>query len=111
MVHSIECLGGGRMVVGLSAAGAFRTSDGGVTWEPHNGGVLADFQPDIYPEVGQCVHKLKAHPRNPTALFQQNHCGVYTGDFGGERWNDVSGGLPSRFGFCRQKSRRCSPSL
>jgi hypothetical protein len=100
MVHSIECLGGGRIVVGISAAGAFRTSDGGATWEPYNGGVLADFQPDNYPAVGQCVHKLKAHPRNPEQLFQQNHCGVYTAGFDADRWNDISDGLPSRFGFC-----------
>jgi photosystem II stability/assembly factor-like uncharacterized protein len=98
-LHSIQCLGGGRMVVAISAAGAFRTSDGGATWEPFNQNVRADFQPEKYPEVGQCVHKLLAHPRNPDALYQQNHCGIYRARFGARKWTDISRGLPSRFGF------------
>jgi len=99
MVHSIECLGGGRMIVGISAAGAFRSSDGGKTWQPFNGNVRADFNPEKFPEVGQCVHKLKSHPHKPDALYQQNHCGVYSAEFGGVKWRDISKGLPSRFGF------------
>jgi hypothetical protein len=99
IVHSIQCLGNMRLVVGISAAGAFRSNDGGKSWEPFNGGVLADFQPVHYPEVGQCVHKLLAHPRRRDALYQQNHCGVYRGRFGGKKWTDISKGLPSRFGF------------
>lgn len=99
MVHSIQCLGEGRLIVGISAAGAFRSSDSGKTWEPYNGNVLVQFAPEKFPEVGQCVHKLKAHPRNPTALYQQNHCGVYRGEFTGKKWTDISKGLPSRFGF------------
>lgn len=98
-LHSIECLGKGRMAVGISAAGVFRTSDGGATWEPYNQRVRADFNPDKFPEVGQCVHKLRAHPGRPELLFQQNHCGVYRGRFDGSRWTDISHGLPSRFGF------------
>jgi hypothetical protein len=99
MVHSIQCLGKGRQIVGISAAGSFRTSDNGGTWEPFNGGVLADFQPEKYPEVGQCVHKLLAHPRQRDAVYQQNHCGVYRSRFTAAKWTDVSAGLPSRFGF------------
>lgn len=99
MVHSIECLGKGRLIVGISAAGAFRSSDSGKTWEPFNGNVRVDFAPDKFPEVGQCVHKLKSHPRNPDALYQQNHCGIYSADFAGQKWRDISKGLPTRFGF------------
>ena len=99
MVHSIQCLGKGRLVVGMSVAGSFRSTDGGKTWEPFNGGVLADFQPVKYPEVGQCVHKLLAHLRRPDALYQQNHCGVYRARFTAKKWTDISKGLPSRFGF------------
>ena len=98
-LHSIQCLGGGRMVVAISAAGAFRTTDGGATWTPFNQNVRADFQPDKYPEVGQCVHKLLAHPRQPEALYQQNHCGIYKARFDANKWTDISRGLPSRFGF------------
>jgi photosystem II stability/assembly factor-like uncharacterized protein len=98
-LHSIQCLGQGRMVVAISAAGVFRTADGGATWSPHNGGVRADFMPNKFPEVGQCVHKLLAHPNDPEALYQQNHCGIYRGKLNGDRWTDISRGLPSRFGF------------
>jgi hypothetical protein len=99
MVHSIEPLGKGRLIVGISAAGAFRSSDSGKTWEPFNANVRADFQPDKFPVVGQCVHSLKAHPLHRDVLFQQNHCGVYRSDFSANDWTDISKGLPSRFGF------------
>ncbi len=99
MVHSIQCLGKGHLIVGISAAGAFRSTDSGKTWQPFNANVRADFLPDKFPAVGQCVHKLKAHPRRPTALYQQNHCGIYRADFAAEKWTDISKGLPSRFGF------------
>jgi hypothetical protein len=55
--------------------------------------------PNKFPEVGQCVHKLLAHPRDPEALYQQNHCGIYRGKLNGKKWTDISRGLPSRFGF------------
>ncbi len=58
-----------------------------------------DFAPDKFPEVWQCVHKLTAHPSNSGALNQQNHCGVYRAEFAGKKWDDISKGLPSRFGF------------
>src|SRR5262249_33605719 len=98
-LHSIQCLGKGRIVVGISSAGAFRSMDGGATWEPFNQGVRADFLPNKFPEVGQCVHKLLAHPRNPDVLYQQNHCGIYRAKFHAKKWTDISRGLPSRFGF------------
>jgi hypothetical protein len=98
-LHSIQCLGGGRIIAAISAAGAFRSTDSGQTWEPFNTGVLTDFQPEKYPEVGQCVHKLLAHPANPEALYQQNHCGMYKAKFNGKRWTDINKGLPTRFGF------------
>ena len=96
-LHSIQSLGGGKMSVAISAAGAFRSTDGGAAWEPYNQGVRADFQPEKYPEVGQCVHKLLAHPKNPEMLFQQNHCGVYRGKFSGKKWTDCCKGLPIAF--------------
>jgi len=100
MVHSIQCLSKDSIVVGVSAAGAFRSTDGGATWTPHNGGVRADFLPKKFPEVGQCVHHLLAHPRKPNQLYQQNHCGVYRARFDAQKWTDASSGLPTRFGFC-----------
>lgn len=98
-LHSIQCLGGGRIVVAISAAGAFRSTDGGASWTPFNQGVRADFLPNKSPEVGQCVHKLLAHPNNPEALYQQNHCGIYRARLDGKKWTDISRGLPTRFGF------------
>ncbi len=101
MVHSIcvHPIDSARMTVGISAAGAFSTEDGGTSWEPRNQGVLADFLPEKYPQVGQCVHHMALHPGVPERLYQQNHCGVYRSDDAGRTWIDLSEGLPSRFGF------------
>ena len=90
-----------RLYVGISAAGVFRTEDGGDTWTPANRGTAADFlEDDPLPEVGQCVHKVLAHPARPDRLWQQNHCGVYRSDDRGQSWERLDGnGLPSDFGF------------
>ncbi len=90
---------GDRIYVAISAAGVYRTDDGGGSWKPCNRGVRADFLPDKYPEMGQCVHKLVLDPVNPDVLFQQNHCGVYRSDDRGDSWTEISEGLPSTFGF------------
>ena len=85
-----------RMVIGISAAGVFRTDDGGATWEPANKGTSADFLPDAQPEVGQCVHKVLIHPAQPDRLWQQNHCGVYRSDDRGTSWELLKNGLPQQ---------------
>ena len=90
----------GRMWVGISAAGVFRTDDSGASWQPTNRGVRADFNPsDPLPEWGQCPHKLLPHPAKPGLLYQQNHCGVFRTASNGDEWDDITEGLPSRFGF------------
>jgi photosystem II stability/assembly factor-like uncharacterized protein len=99
--HSIQLdsQDAGRMYIGISAAGVFRSDDGGETWEPANAGTAADFLPDPHPEVGQCVHKLLRSPGS-SRLWQQNHCGTYRSDDGGRSWERLDGnGLPSDFGF------------
>jgi photosystem II stability/assembly factor-like uncharacterized protein len=90
-----------RLWVGISAAGVFRTEDGGRSWTPANTGTEACFFPENrFPEVGQCVHKVYSHPARPDRLWQQNHCGVYRSDDAGETWERLEGnGLPSGFGF------------
>jgi photosystem II stability/assembly factor-like uncharacterized protein len=89
-----------RMYIGISAAGVFRSEDGGESWTPANQGTAAEFLPDPYPPVGQCVHKLLVHPQRPDRLWQQNHCGVYRSDDRGQSWERLDGnGLPSGFGF------------
>src|ERR671915_412565 len=91
-----------RMYIAISAAGTFRTDDGGETWTPANKGTAADFLPEgqQYPEVGQCVHKLLLHPQDTERLWQQNHCGTYRSDDRGDSWERLDGnGLPSDFGF------------
>jgi photosystem II stability/assembly factor-like uncharacterized protein len=101
MVHSMvfDRSRPNRLTVGLSAAGVFQSEDDGKSWTPKNQGVRADFLPDKFPEVGQCVHHMEMHSQNPDILYQQNHCGVYRSDDAGGSWNDISEGLPSRFGF------------
>jgi hypothetical protein len=88
-----------RMWVAISSVGTFETRDGGASWEPRNVGVRACFQPDQYPETGQCVHKLVAAADGPDHLYQQNHCGQYRSFDGGCTWDEISAGLPSEFGF------------
>ena len=90
-----------RMYIGISAAGVFRSEDGGESWTPANKGTAADFFPDDpFPEVGQCVHKVLLHPAQEGRLWQQNHCGVYRTDDHGESWERLEeNGLPSAFGF------------
>ncbi|MBI4546103.1 MAG: hypothetical protein HY703_12965, partial [Gemmatimonadetes bacterium] len=88
-----------RMYCAISAGGVYRSEDGGASWVPANRGVRAEFLPQLYPETGQCVHKLVLHPARPDRLYQQNHCGVYRSDDRGETWLEITTGLPSDFGY------------
>ena len=91
-----------RMYVAISAAGVFRTTDGGASWHHANQGTRTNFMPDqppTYPEFGQCVHKVVLNPSEPRRLYQQNHCGVYRSDNGGDQWTEITEGLPSDWGF------------
>ena len=89
----------GRLYVGISAAGVFRSDDAGQTWKTVNRGTRAEFLPDKLPEYGQCVHKLLMADAKASLLFQQNHCGVYRSADAGETWQEITAGLPSDFGF------------
>jgi photosystem II stability/assembly factor-like uncharacterized protein len=88
-----------RMWVGISAVGVMRTDDGGQSWTFANKNTRADFNPDIYPEFGQCVHRLIPHSQRPDTLYQQNHCGVYKSENAGDDWEDIRSNLPGDFGF------------
>ena len=88
-----------RIYCAISAAGAFRSDDAGQTWKPINQGLVSDFIPDPTAEVGHCVHHIEIHPANPDTLFMQKHWDVMRSDDGGENWREVSGNLPSDFGF------------
>jgi len=90
-----------RMYVAISAAGAFRTDDGGDTWKPINKGLKAEYTPDLTPEVGYCVHKMALHPSRPNVLYMQLHQGggILRTDNAGEEWQGVNGNLPTDFGF------------
>jgi photosystem II stability/assembly factor-like uncharacterized protein len=89
----------GRMFIAISAAGVFRTDDGGRTWRPTNRGLRSAYIPDQDAEVGHCVHRIAMHPARPDTLYMQKHWDVMRSDDGGENWREVSGDLPSDFGF------------
>ena len=88
-----------RIYVAVSAAGAFRTRDGGTTWQPINKGLQSEGIPDPDAEVGHCVHHVAMHPQRPDVLFMQKHWDVMRSDDGGDSWHEVSGDLPTDFGF------------
>ena len=89
----------GRMFAAISAAGAFRSDDAGQTWRPINHGLQSEGIPDPDAEVGHCVHRLAMHSSRPSVLFMQKHWDVMRTADGGESWQEVSGNLPSDFGF------------
>jgi BNR/Asp-box repeat len=88
-----------RMFIAISAAGAFRTDDAGKTWKPINHGLHSQYIPDPNAEVGHCVHHIAMHPKRPNTLFMQKHWDVMRSDDAGDSWREVSGNLPSDFGF------------
>ena len=88
-----------RIFVAISAAGAFRTDDGGATWRPINRGLRSQGIPDEDAEVGHCVHRIAMHRSRPNVLFMQKHWDVMRTDDAGDSWREVSGNLPTDFGF------------
>ncbi|WP_165226534.1 WD40/YVTN/BNR-like repeat-containing protein [Aquisphaera insulae] len=88
-----------RIFIAISAAGVFRTDDGGLTWTPANRGLSSQFMPDPNAEVGHCVHRIALHPARPDTLYMQKHWDVMRTDDAGGTWREVSGNLPSDFGF------------
>jgi photosystem II stability/assembly factor-like uncharacterized protein len=89
-----------RIFIAISAAGVFRTDDGGTTWRPVNRGLKSLYElPDPDAEVGHCVHRIAMHPSRPGVLFMQKHWDVMRSDNAGDSWNEVSGNLPTDFGF------------
>jgi photosystem II stability/assembly factor-like uncharacterized protein len=89
-----------RLYIAISAAGAFRTEDGGKTWQPINRGLKSQYElPDPDADVGHCVHRIAMHPSRPKTLFMQKHWDVMRSDDAGGSWHEVSGNLPTDFGF------------
>jgi photosystem II stability/assembly factor-like uncharacterized protein len=88
-----------KMYIAISAAGAFRTDDGGATWKPINKGLFSKYLPDPTAEVGHCVHRIAMHTSRPNTLFMQKHWDVMRTDNSGDQWTEVSGNLPTDFGF------------
>ncbi|HUD23816.1 MAG TPA: hypothetical protein VMQ60_13305 [Acidobacteriaceae bacterium] len=88
-----------RIFIAISAAGAFRTDDGGYTWKPINRGLRSEHIPDPTAEIGHCIHHIAAHPSRPGVLFMQKHWDVMRSDDAGDNWHEVSGNLPTDFGF------------
>ena len=88
-----------RIFVAISAAGAFRSDDAGKTWKPINQGLTSEYIPDPTAEIGHCVHRIAMHPSRPDVLYMQKHWDVLRSDNAGDLWHEVSGNLPTDFGF------------
>jgi photosystem II stability/assembly factor-like uncharacterized protein len=88
-----------RMYVAISAAGAFRTDDGGESWKIATRGLSSNFLPEPTADVGHCVHNLAMHPSRPDTVYMQKHWDVCRSDDAGDNWREVSGDLPTDFGF------------
>jgi photosystem II stability/assembly factor-like uncharacterized protein len=87
------------MYIAISAAGAFRSDDGGASWKAINQGLRSEHIPDPHAEIGHCVHHIAMHPSRPGTLFMQKHWDVMRSDNAGDSWYEVSGNLPTDFGF------------
>ena len=88
-----------RIFIAISAAGCFRTEDGGKSWKPINHGLKSSYIPDPEAEIGHCVHRIAMHKSKPNTLYMQKHWDVMRTDDGGDNWREVSGNLPTDFGF------------
>jgi photosystem II stability/assembly factor-like uncharacterized protein len=88
-----------RMFIAISSAGVFKTEDAGKSWRPANRGLHSEGIPDPNAEVGHCVHRIAMHPSRPDTLFMQKHWDVMRSDDAGDSWSEVSGNLPTDFGF------------
>ncbi len=88
-----------RIFIAISAAGAFRSDDAGASWKPINHGLYSKYIPNPTAEVGHCVHHIAMHPNRPGVLFMQKHWDVMRSDDAGDNWHEVSGNLPTDFGF------------
>ena len=88
-----------KMYVAISSAGVFKSEDGGESWRPANKGLYSQYIPNPTAEIGHCVHRIAMHPSKPNTLFMQKHWDVMRSDDGAESWKEISGNLPSDFGF------------
>jgi photosystem II stability/assembly factor-like uncharacterized protein len=89
----------GRMFGAISSAGVFRSDDSGTSWRPVTKGLSSTYLPDPKEEIGHCIHRIAMHPSRPETLYMQKHWDVMRSDNGGESWYEISGNLPSDFGF------------
>ncbi|MDA8296319.1 MAG: sialidase family protein [Actinomycetota bacterium] len=101
-LHTIllDPTGGEKIFTAISSAGVFGSDDGGAHFAPKNVGLSSEYLPDPDAEIGHCVHRIAQHPARPEVLYMQKHWDVMRSDDGGEHWHEVSGNLPSDFGFC-----------
>ncbi len=81
---------GNDLMVGISCAGVFKSTNLGNDWFPANKGLKSFFLPNSEIEVGHDPHIILRHSKNADVLWQQNHCGIYRSQDGGESWQDIS---------------------
>ena len=98
-IHTIVPRADGSLLVAMSTGGVYRSADSDGGWVPANRGITAGFQPDEYPEFGQCVHRIAVDGADPERVYAQNHGGVFRSDDSGDSWTSIADGLPADFGF------------
>lgn len=88
-----------HLVVAISAGGAYVSEDAGASWVPANAGVRAENLPERFPLAGHNVHRVVMHPADGRRLYRQCYSGTYRSDDGGRAWTEITGDLPSDFGY------------
>src|SRR5216684_2511055 len=86
---------------GVEDAAIFKSSDGAKTWSELPGLRTHKTASSWAPGAGGlCLHTILMDPGNPDRMYGAiSSAGVFRTDDGGDSWREISGDLPTDFGF------------